>query len=475
MNFSVVFTLLIFSILQCYAGNSFLEDCPLRLNDNPNAPLVGIGEFSTSSESKIRVEVLGENPIVTNFDEYKTEHRIPVFGLYLNKENMIRITATSRSGAVAGQNCTLNTEFFPDIPEITVMENQIEEGSQTRLYFVSSGDIRSLTNFIMDTTGAIRYYWPKGILIRAQIKNKNFLATFDAKLHELDVLGNIVKKLDHSYVHHSLIQLANKNFAFFQGTFFIEVDHNTQQEVSRIDLFKLPCLRPPIGSGYLSPTHHNWIAYDKNDDTFLLSLRDQAAVYKINAETKEVKWILGYPYKMDMLDNSCRSKFFTSSMIPREDWFSGQHSAILLPNRNIAVFDNHANAEFITIKEIETRREAGEQEVNFIRRTNRILEYSIDEKNQTADLVWRYEPPEKHLRSTSRGSVRYLPKNNHYLALFPAETHRGKRHGFLVEINRGSKEVIFKARIEMKKEAYYSADLFDVDDIPYLTEPEEGE
>ena len=468
MNFSVVFTLLIFSILQCYAGNSFLEDCPLRLNDNPNAPLVGIGEFSTSSESKIRVEVLGENPIVTNFDEYKTEHRIPVFGLYLNKENMIRITATSRSGEVAEQNCTLNTEFFPDIPEITVMENQIKKGKQTRLYIVSIDSLPQKDHsFLIDVAGEIRYYWGRKITIYSQSKNKNFLAASSKLPYALNILGNVVQEFNYDNVHHLFIQLPNKNFVFFSKYSFIEIDHDTHQEISRIDLLTLPCLRPQIGKGEgYSPIHPNWITYDESDNTFLLSLRDQASVYKVNAKTKEVKWILGYPYKMDMLDNSCRSKFFTSSSIPREDWFSGQHSPILLPNGNIAIFDNNSNAEFTTLEEIETRREEGEQEANFIRRTNRILEFFIDEKNQTADLVWRYEPPEKHLVSDILGSVRYFPENGHYMAYFPGTSERGAEHGFLVEIDRETKEVIFKARIEQS--GYYSVDVFDIANISYL-------
>ena len=470
----------LFLALQCKyetPPNEFLEDCPLRLNDNPNAPLVGIGEFSTKLESTIRVEVIGKNPIVTNFNEYKTDHNIPIFGLYLNRENTIRITATSRSGEVVEQNCTLNTELGPDqplpaIPEITIIENKIKPDDKTRLYLTSSINARNLPNLIIDTAGEIRYYWAKEIYIYSQLKNKNFLASYYRRgvMDELDILGNEVQKFDYARPHHSLIQLPNKNIALFIGNFFIEIDYNTHQEVSRINLPKeLPCLRPKVGKGFHHPIHHNWITYDENDNTFLLSLRDQSAVYKINATTKEVKWILGYPYAMDMLDSSCQSKFFTSS-IPKKDWFSGQHSPILLPNGNIAVFDNHANAEFTTLKELEAKREAGE-EANFIRRKNRILEYSIDERNQTAELVWQYEPDER-LVNPSQGSVRYLPDNDHYLVLFPESfLVRRRNHGFMVEIDRGTKEVVFKARFETG-DFYYTADLFDAQTMTYLSDPE---
>lgn len=93
------------------------------------------------------------------------------------------------------------------------------------------------------------------------------------------------------------------------------------------------------------------------DGNLLLSFRHLNAVYKIDRQTGAVLWQLGGK---------------TSSFsFPNDAGFSGQHDTRVLPNGNIALFDNANTAP--------------------PPRISRAVEYALDTVNWTATKVWEYK------------------------------------------------------------------------------------
>ena len=111
------------------------------------------------------------------------------------------------------------------------------------------------------------------------------------------------------------------------------------------------------GSGALDWAHANAIQYLEEDNAYLLSLRNQNMVYKIDRATGEVIWSLG-----DDGDFTLTSG----------EWFYAQHGPHLLPDGRIAIYDN------------------GNSRPDTDKAFSRGVIYQLDEDAMTAEQVWEY-------------------------------------------------------------------------------------
>jgi hypothetical protein len=137
----------------------------------------------------------------------------------------------------------------------------------------------------------------------------------------------------------------------------------------------------------VDPWHANAIEIDL-DGNLLVSFRNSDEISKINTVTGEITWRLGgknnqFTFRNDNLQG-----------------FSHQHGIRRLDNGHIILFDDgnlHSPP------------------------TSRAVEYKLDEKAKTADLVWEYRP-DPPMFGTALGFAQRLP-NGHTLVCFGTAQH----------------------------------------------------
>lgn len=128
---------------------------------------------------------------------------------------------------------------------------------------------------------------------------------------------------------------------------------------------------------FIDYCHGNSVERD-NDGNILVSFRNTDEIIKINRETGEILW------RMNAFYDELNDITFLNDTIK----FSHQHDARRQENGNITIFDN-GNMHWGPY--------------------SRILEYSVDEENKTAELVYVYPPQ---------------PDTNHHFAFATGGAHR---------------------------------------------------
>ena len=123
--------------------------------------------------------------------------------------------------------------------------------------------------------------------------------------------------------------------------------------------------------------HGNSIEID-NDTNLIISNRRSSEIIKINRINGNVIWYMGGPNNDFSFQNDTLNGF------------SKQHDVRRIENGNILLFDN------------------GNEHTPPI---SRAVEYSIDETNMIAELIWDYSHPEAYV-GQSMGSSQRLPNNN---------------------------------------------------------------
>lgn len=134
----------------------------------------------------------------------------------------------------------------------------------------------------------------------------------------------------------------------------------------------------------VDPWH--WNAIEWTGDGFLLSLRHQDAIYKVDYATGTIDWKLGGAARPESLRVLGDRIFTVGGSI------SGQHDVRLQPDGTITVFDNR------TASGIDLRP--------------RVARYRVDERARTATLVKEVRDPIAP-SSACCGSARVLPTGNY--------------------------------------------------------------
>ena len=144
----------------------------------------------------------------------------------------------------------------------------------------------------------------------------------------------------------------------------------------------------PITNSYFDLTqqtidliHANALAV-AGDGNILVSLRHYSSVVKIDRETGDIVWILGGKGNQFTFMNEHASNAPT--------YFSYQHDIDVLPNGHLTLFDNgnQHSPEY-----------------------SRGVEYSLDEQNKIATMVWDYRHS-PDIYASAMGSVERLPNGN---------------------------------------------------------------
>jgi hypothetical protein len=214
-----------------------------------------------------------------------------------------------------------------------------------------------------------------------QMKN-GYLADF----HEFVMLPNgnyLMNAYEYMDVDMSKIVPQGNPNAIVVGTVLQELDKNKNCvfQWRSLDHFPVTESQDNLENNVIVHMHGNSIFPD-NDGNIIVSFPAAFEIIKINTTTGEPMWRFGGP-KSDFAITGDHEEF-------KPNYFSMQHNAIRLPNGNLMFYDNGAAKDPAY---------------------SRAVEYSIDEQNKKANLVWEYRH-DPDISAFAMGSVQRLKNGN---------------------------------------------------------------
>jgi len=430
-----------------------------------NAPLAGTLQLTTDVASRVSVLVSdGMDVWETDFYDFVTTHTVPLYGFKPDETNLIQVTVYNeyQNAYTAPQLLTFVTAPLPsDFPHSAVLTSdpsQMEPGYT--LFVIENRYSGNAYITIMDNLGQVVWYRKAlqssdvdveqlddgNLFIHEQPPANRFLET--------DLLGNTVQTWNaaanypiNSHVgfitsHGTILYLSDvsevvSNFPGYSkfpitsttGTNVspktVSVDDNPVVEIS-ITNGALLNVWSPLTNGFIDPTrltyltgdfpsplsgtldteHANAVVDDTNDNSIILSLRDENAIFKFS-RTNGLKWILappvGWPTNFQ--------RYLLSPVGSPFEWSYGQHAPELTPQGTLLVFDDG-----------EWRASPFDPPVPDPDNYSRAVEYSIDETNMTISQDWdSYDSGHgsgDRLYSTIMGNADWLPQHHNVLATY---------------------------------------------------------
>jgi hypothetical protein len=312
----------------------------------------------------------------------------------------------------------------------------------------------------LDAAGEVVWYHQMDICFSdfTQLRNGNILyLTLDHHIVEIDLLGNVVASwrsagspfpprsddvisIDTLSFHHFIDELPNGNIIAFSTVAQVidnywssEEDPNAprtkkkimgdeivefQRDGTVVWRWKAFDWLDPYRMGYESfyiywlmhgfPdyvdwTHGNGLWLDESDDSLIISLRHQDALFKIDRKSGEIKWILGEPTDWS---ESLQKKLFQPEAGMR--WPYHTHAPSITPQGTILLFDNGN----YRARPFAPPFPPGKS-------YSRAVEYAIDPDKMTVRQVWESDTAEGDAMVTyAMGDADWLPKTKHVLVTY---------------------------------------------------------
>ena len=390
------------------------DDFPTELKDIDNAdvivnpyeisPLTALIIFKTETSVSPKVTIEGDDELSTyeyTFDE-GTEHYLPIYGLYPDRDN----TVVVEYGDVS-QEFTITTEALPDDFILPTSVDADKDELSNDLYFFtpSSGGYTCA----YDVNGDVRWYltinsiWEVNrldnghlMLSTERLVNSPYYMT---GLYEMDMLGKIYKEysLPGGY-HHDYYEMPNgnllvasDNFTSGDGTvedYIVELDRETGEVVKTFDLKDILNMEDGKSENWIEYDwfHNNSVWYDEENNSITLSGRHQDAVINIDYDSGDLNWIIGDPTNW----SEEYQKYFFTPVGDDFEWQWSQHAAMITPEGYVFIFDNGNNKsknedEYVPAEDSYSRG----------------VMYKIDTDKMTIEQVFEY--------GKERGSEFYSP------------------------------------------------------------------
>lgn len=429
------------------SGEYTEDNIYVQLDPYDASPLSALLLFQTEDAMTVDISVAGKDEATTiknSFDDYETDHSIPVLGLYPDTENEVTVTLTDESGNSMGKTVTIKTgTLAKSIATIDVKEadTQKMDLGDSELTFVIPSTKRA---YAFDANGDVRWHSTRyNSHIFKELTNGNLLYltkesndadTYNVLL-ETDYLGKIYHRYDFSsssaandtgksegemtVIHHDGIELPSGNFLltvndgsnYIEDT-MIELNRETGEIEKTIDLKDI--LPEAFYEDYDSTSredgkvdwfHQNSVEYDEADNSIIISGRHQDTIMKIDYDTSEIKWIMG--------DSSgwpeSYQKYFLKGDVKAS---GGQHAAIVLPDQD----DNDETTDILYYdNNISVTR--GDEETS--EKYSEARQVRINDAEMTIEEVWTFgEALGKDYYTKIIGSARYLSNTGNRLVNF---------------------------------------------------------
>lgn len=470
------------------SGDYNEDNIYVKVDPYDASPLSALLLFQTEEAMKVEISVVGkddESTIKNSFEEYTTDHSIPVLGLYADTDNEVTVKLTNEAGTSVEKKVTIKTgALAKSIAEIEV--NEADTGKMalgdSELTFVVPSTKRA---YAFDANGDVRWYSTRyNSHIFKELANGNLLYltkesndadTYNVLL-ETDYLGKIYNRYDFSsssasndtgksegemtVIHHDGIELPSGNLLltvndgsnYIEDT-MIELNRETGEIEKKIDLKDI--LPESFYEAYDSTSredgkidwfHQNSVEYDEADDSIIISGRHQDTIMKIDYSTNEIKWIMGdssgWPesYQKYFLDGDIKAS-------------GGQHAAIVLPDQDdnaettdILYYDNNISV---------TRGDEADSE-----KYSEARQVRINEEDRTIEEVWTFgEDLGEAYFTKIIGTARYLTDSGNRLVNF-GYREEGKTSS-IMEVTEVGETVLYVDLIDFPTSAWaYRAERF---------------
>ncbi len=360
------------------------------LNPYKLAPLTALIIFNTEEEEQINVSI--NNRFKTSLKASK-EHIIPIYGMYADYDNKIKITTKNSEKEII-----IKTDKYEgDIITLEKTTKQVEND----LYFLSPNFVN---NVIIDGNGKVLWYISGGYAGDIEfLENGHFYisdpnqGTNGVKINyssfvEMDFLGKIYKQWISEYgLHHEIYPMKDNkalilgfvdNSPFFDSIIYI-MDLQNGEILYKLDLYEFlhdidPTLIESLGNDF--DLVNNAADYNEDTNELLISLRGLNSLMKLNLETKEIKWIFGDP--------KFWGEKFSKYMLKVTDntrYLGGQHTAYYTKDNLIAVHNNDIDQFDLSNYNLS----------HYLNRYSTSDLLQVDEKNMTIKTVWQYKSLDK--------------------------------------------------------------------------------
>ena len=431
-----------------------------------NAPLAGV--LSLTTDVKSRVSVLasdGTSVWEKDFYDYSTTHSLPLLGFKPGQTNLMLVTVydKDRNASTAPQLLTFVTAPLPaGFPIYTVLTNEPDQMEPGYLLFVIVSPRTRSDDYIaiLDNDGNVAWYSPvpttgSGYGDVKQLDNGDLflqLTPPSNEFIEVNMLGQTVRTWQppaeypiNNHVglvtsHGTILYLsdASEVVSNFPTSDTVSnppletatIDDNPIVEISFTNSALLNAWSP-LTNGLIDPTRVTYLTYgefsgspygvdsehanalvdDTNDNSIIVSMRDQNAVFKFSRSTGKLKWILG-PHA---LWGTNWQQYLLTPVGTPFDWNYGQHAPEITPQGTLLVFNDNPY-------------QASPYDTNIVADQNNFssaIEYSIDETNMTVSEVWNsaWQTNQDRIYAPIVGRVQWLPQTRNIFVTYGYVTY----------------------------------------------------
>jgi hypothetical protein len=422
------------------------------------APLAGTLQITTDVNSRISVIISdGFGNQEKDFYDFSTNHSEILLGFKPNQTNQILVTVydENQNSATAPQLLTFVTPPLPsNFPVYTVLTNLPSQMEPGYTLFIDE-DRNTLVGFaiFMDNSGNVVWYkqTPQysdadvrqlangDLLFEEQPPNNDFV--------EINMLGQTVRVLHPPAQYpvnlHEALETSRGTLLYISDVSVsvpnfpsvlpsqsmtetnpplktVTMDDNPVVEinatngalvnawsmVNMIDPDRVTYLTGDSTTAYgVDNIHANALIDDTNDNSIIVSMRDQNAVMKFSRLTGAIKWILGSPTNWPA---SFQKYFFTPVGSPF-DWNWGQHRPTLTPQGTVLMYNDG-----------DWRADPFSTPVPDASNYGSAEEFSIDETNMLISEVWnsQWQTNQDRLYSQVVGKAQWLPQTRDVLVTY---------------------------------------------------------
>lgn len=433
-------------------GGYTLEEPFIVLNPFQNSPLTAMVLFESQNEYAVRVTVHGntDKTDVVGYVDKGTKHRVPIIGLYPDKENDVTIDLLDSNNKVVNTTTIkIQTDKLPANMENSVKVEQYTKTSAYGLLEVSGFGTKY--PFAFDEEGNIRWYLEESFASYGYfpLSNDHFIVmdrdvmvqTYEKphaqQLYEMDYLGRVSQiYFVEKGAHHEIIEMKpGGNLLVLTNS----IDEHVEDVVEEIDrntgaIVKSLDMREIFGDTYvdrLDWAHLNAASYSEKDNTVLLSPRNIHSGIKVDWSTNELIWILANPKVFE------GTPFENKVLQPDGDiiWHYQPHSIYEIsedldndPNTiHIMMFDNHWDKA---------------RKVNFFDKleSSYVSLYTINEDTMKVTQPHIYEGIKSKI--TSNFLFNQEERRVFFMGGYLAKETKDERNGMIYEYDYDTEEVI---------------------------------
>lgn len=344
----------------------FEEPCVI-LNPYGRTPLCAYVMFWTEEPCAVQFTVKGktkEADICEKIVTLENWHRVPVYGLYPEMENEVKLEMIDKNGTViAEKKLMILTDKLPDSMNDLVQVKKKTEKSAMKLIlavgksmpypaaFDEQGDIRYMMRFRPRGYGFFPVANDRFIVMERQTLLPTQLIPHSTQMYEMDYLGRVYRTYYvPNGIHHDVCEMTpGGNLLVASNSQCGHVEDciaEVNRETGKIE--KVLDMREIFGTAYRDRTnwvHINSLDYDSNKKQVYFSARNIHTIGCIDWKKDKLKWILGEK-------NMWKERPFSKKLLSTPEnmpWHFQQHSAKLIRENldgredtiHIMIFDNH--------------------------------------------------------------------------------------------------------------------------------------